>query len=79
MANWLDIKEIDRVKNRKEQLALARHRRYLLEGGGSDAGSVFDYNSDDETTSASIRDNKKQKLKQTRAIITQFDKLATNF
>ena len=79
MANWLDIKEIDRVKNRKEQAALARHKRNLLEGGGSDASGGFDYNSDDETTTANIRDNKKQKLKQTRAIITQFDKIATNF
>ena len=70
MANWLDIKEIDRVKNRKEQAALARHKRYLLEGGSSEAQGGFDYNSDDETTTANIRDNKKQKLKQTRAIIT---------
>ena len=59
MANWLDIKEIDRVKNRKEQAALEKHKRSLLEGGGSDAGGGFDYNSDDETTSANIRDNKK--------------------
>ena len=70
MADWLDIKEIDRVKNRKEQAALARHKRSLLEGGGAEAGGGFDYNSDDETTTANIRDNKKQKLKQTRAIIT---------
>ena len=78
MTSWLDLKELDRVKNRKEQAALARHRRSLLEGdSGERAG--FDYNSDDETTTTTIVDNKKQRLKQTRAIITQFDKLATNF
>ena len=47
--------------------------------GDSGERAGFDYNSDDETTTTTIVDNKKQRLKQTRAIITQFDKLATNF
>ena len=66
-----DMQTATRVSLGVVSLATVTKRKKVVE-----ARSI---NSDDETTTANIRDNKKQKLKQTRAIITQFDKIATNF
>ena len=79
MADWQDINDIARAKTVLEKKALAKYNRSLRDGEGDEQSGAFDYNSDEEDNSTSIRNQKKAAEKQKRAIITQFDKVATNF
>ena len=81
MAEWQNVNDIETVKNSKERAALARYQRDLREGGEGegDGAGEFDYNSDEEDNNTNIRNQKKQVEKQKRAIITQFDKVVSNF
>ena len=80
--SWYDTQDLERDRLATQRQELARYSRMLKaqgEAGGKDPGErdSLDLNADD--TGYNVRMTKKAELKQKKAIIQQFDKVATNF
>lgn len=78
-ALWQDPNDIERERRAREIAQVERYNRQLKMAGesGGGGGDGLDMNEMDETEN--IKNTKKAELKQKRAIITQFDKIATSF
>ena len=76
---WNDVNDIKRTELKAQQALMKKYR--LSQSGGVEGG---DGSSDaltlnEEDTSSSVKNSKKQELRQKRAIIGQFDKIASGF
>lgn len=73
------MNDIERNKNADMTAKLARYEREIRMAGGGGGGDADNLNLNEEDQSDTIRNSKKAEAKQKRAIITQFDKIATNY
>ena len=78
-STWKDINSIERDRLAKQRAELARYNRMLEMSGESGGGGDSQLDVDQDDTGVSVRSTKKEEAKQKKAIIMQFDKIATGF
>lgn len=79
-STWMDVGEIERDRLAQQRRSLARYNRQLAMAGDSvDGSGDGNLDLDDDETGVAVRSTKKAEMKQKKAIIQQFDKIATGF
>ena len=79
-STWMDVGEIERDRLAQQRRSLARYNRQLaMAGDNVDGTGDGNLDLDDDETGVAVRSTKKAEMKQKKAIIQQFDKIATGF